>query len=561
MSVVRLAREVAVDVRNFGAVGDGTTDDTAAIQAAIDAVRSGDVTDPAVAPINVPERSGGVIRIPQGDWKVTDLSLTDFVTLAGAGVGVTRLIVSGSITYATVFDTAMYTVVGPGMRDLRVKGAAGTETLLGPGVVTDTSINRVEQTMTEGAFENVLFEDGHVGVDLRGWNNRFTNVWFRNLDVGVNADTSAKRSDPNTLVANPGDNLFSRCTFNDCDVSVKMHHGKGNVFLGCAGYRADDVHYWLGEGCNGNQIIGGRAEDAPNYLVRLDGADLVTAGGVVYQCIANHTAAAANQPGVGASWATYWKVTTDWATARTWVTGKSYFVTSAVANSLTGVDLYPGPASRTGRGGATVNQSASYAAVLLDGDQHTRVRECWSGAMTDETAKVTDRSVSAVFTDNVNVLAAFTGTGTPTYSQAWQDYGSATRTLDYSLDVKKLRKISLEGETADFYWQYDTSTPRAYCFRSDANIAMSVREATGVVHLPKQTFVKSLTTGATSTVISVANVSTTDVVLITPRTSAAAAFLAANLGSIYAATEANDKIRITHPTTAPASCTFNVVLL
>lgn len=556
----RYGRKAAVDVREFGALCDGVADDAAAVQAAINSVTVAGVTDPMDAPITVPTRSGRVVKLPAGDVKVSNLVLTDFVILEGAGIGATRLIVTGGITYATVFNTAMYTVVGAGMRDLRVKGATGTETLLAPGLVTDETQNRTEHTLTECSFRDVIFEDGAVGVDLRGWNNLFERVWFRNLDVGLNADTTAKRADPNTLVANPGDNLFSRCTFHDCDVSVKMRHGKGNVFHDCAAYRADVIHYWLGEGCNGNAIVGGRAEDAPQSLVRLDGADLVNVSGTVYQAIANHTADATNQPGTGASWAANWKVTTDWDTERTWVSGKSYFVTSAIANRLVGLDLYPGPASRTGRDGATIAKSASYAAVLLDGDQHTHIRDCWSGAMTDEQVKITDHSTSAVLLDNTEVRAAFAGTGTPSHSEEYQDYGTAVRTLDYSLLVKKLRKLSMQGETADFYWQYATTTPRAYSFRSDANVAMSVREASGVVHLPKQTWVKDLA-NATSTVISVTNVSTTDVVVITPRNATAATFLAANLGSIYAATEANDKVRITHPAGAPAGCTFNVVLL
>jgi hypothetical protein len=41
-----------------------------------------------------------------------------------------------------------------------------------------------------------------------------------------------------------------------------------------------------------------------------DDGSVVTQGGQYYRCILDHTAAAANQPGVGASWTTYWNLLT-----------------------------------------------------------------------------------------------------------------------------------------------------------------------------------------------------------------------------------------------------------
>ena len=57
-----------VSVKDFGAVGDGTTDDTAAIQAAIDVVSS----------------SGGSVFVPAGVYRVSQIVLRSYVTLQGA---------------------------------------------------------------------------------------------------------------------------------------------------------------------------------------------------------------------------------------------------------------------------------------------------------------------------------------------------------------------------------------------------------------------------------------------------------------------------------------------
>lgn len=67
----------AYDVTNYGAVGDGVTDDTAAIQAVIDSAVSG--------------RAGIVVTLPPGDFYcANDLHLTRTVHLRGSGPALSR---------------------------------------------------------------------------------------------------------------------------------------------------------------------------------------------------------------------------------------------------------------------------------------------------------------------------------------------------------------------------------------------------------------------------------------------------------------------------------------
>jgi hypothetical protein len=65
-----------VSVKDFGAVGDGVADDTAKIQAAIDAVSAA---------------GGGVLYVPEGTYAVSPLSMKTGVRLVGASSASTTL--------------------------------------------------------------------------------------------------------------------------------------------------------------------------------------------------------------------------------------------------------------------------------------------------------------------------------------------------------------------------------------------------------------------------------------------------------------------------------------
>uniref|UniRef100_UPI0035673F9A glycosyl hydrolase family 28-related protein n=1 Tax=Nocardioides sp. TaxID=35761 RepID=UPI0035673F9A len=101
----------------FGAVGDGVTDDTAAIQAAIDATAS-----------------GGVCFLPAGTYLISASTAFIFkarpgVTLAGAGASVSRLRVAPESSSTRVLDASQTSDVQ--VRDLGFDATANTAVLAG----------------------------------------------------------------------------------------------------------------------------------------------------------------------------------------------------------------------------------------------------------------------------------------------------------------------------------------------------------------------------------------------------------------------------------------------
>lgn len=76
--------EYLVDVRDFGAAGNGTTDDTAAVQAAVDAIGA---------------RGGGILYFPPGDYYLhNQVWLVDNMTITGSGATLVKK--TGAYSYA-----------------------------------------------------------------------------------------------------------------------------------------------------------------------------------------------------------------------------------------------------------------------------------------------------------------------------------------------------------------------------------------------------------------------------------------------------------------------------
>ena len=152
-----------IDVLAYGAVGDGTANDTAAIQAAIDA------------------STGGVVYLPPGTYNVSYLSMDTGITLRGAGPST---ILSATSTNAGHGVIDVYSKNNWAIEDLKIDGQSESGTLLastcgiivqettaGSGECTNFRISNVWlydcnlralnlRSGIDGVVENILIEGG-----------------------------------------------------------------------------------------------------------------------------------------------------------------------------------------------------------------------------------------------------------------------------------------------------------------------------------------------------------------------------------------------------------------
>ena len=215
--------ELVINVKDYGAVGDGATDDTAAIVAAINAATGG---APGAAPS--PQRVGlKPVYLPRGEYRITSqikvLSVLNFV-MYGDGSRQTSISVGASVTDALLFDGC------PGLHlsDLRIigyGGIGGAGSVSGAGVAVDCIPAQVASWGTPALIERVYVEELNFkygfGIGCNSGANDLSSVSLyecivngnrSNLDEGDAAYFQAGYKSGSGTAANVLNHQYMHCT-------------------------------------------------------------------------------------------------------------------------------------------------------------------------------------------------------------------------------------------------------------------------------------------------------------------------------------------------------------
>lgn len=257
-------------VAEFGAKGDGVTDDTAAIQAAIDAVHT---------------EGGGEVHIPSGTYILSNsLTIYSYIKLVGSSqyaVTIKQTNVNAAHIYAT-------DVVYPTIKDITFVGL-GMDSAGGGGIF----LTRQNNDNTEGVnFENVTVRNcAGSGITIScPITSVFTNVVCLGLvgsgfsfygggtSVVMNACYAITCTEAGFNFDQLNYSVLNACAVEVCGIGYYLHNNCNNISLiGCGSedqiYRKPEypgVDFQI-EGGVGNSIISGYSRNNVEAGIRLFG--------------------------------------------------------------------------------------------------------------------------------------------------------------------------------------------------------------------------------------------------------------------------------------------------
>jgi len=173
-----------VSVKDFGAVGDGTTDDTSAIQAAIDAVAG------------IAEFQRPVLLFPSGNYLITQLTWSTNVSIKGDSRRSTRITCSGGSGVHALVAPAGAILGGSSqyIRDIYFVRTTGQ---------TADAINLNDASAVNGiVIENCWFNGFDNAINIGDSDTAFGDIWISNcvaelskIGLAISGSTSGNSDD------------------------------------------------------------------------------------------------------------------------------------------------------------------------------------------------------------------------------------------------------------------------------------------------------------------------------------------------------------------------------
>lgn len=200
-----------VSVKDYGAVGDGSTDDTAEIQAAIDSCIA---------------RGIATLHFPSGNYKISaELSITQPLWLVGEGVKLTIIRQTSPTANGVNFNYPSLRP-GGGVKDLTIESGAGWHTAGYQGAGSSGSGLVVSKVLGSFQARDVAVHNFTIGV----FHNLSWGTLFQNVDV-LYFNNTGVRIDGSVAAGGNGDNRWHRVTCHNNGYSGDASSSVGFLIL------------------------------------------------------------------------------------------------------------------------------------------------------------------------------------------------------------------------------------------------------------------------------------------------------------------------------------------
>lgn len=372
------------NVKDFGAVGNGSDDDTDKIQAAITAAYNARTVSEAFDTVTV--------FIPEGIYIVSNtITVPSYITLKGDGHNSVLKVKDNCTSGFNVLEISQNRANNINFNDFAIHGNSANNTQVIKGIsikpvagsVIYSNFNNLYikectgyaiETLNDGAervrFNDCLFRDckqhnvfsaklrsssfnnctirtaktGYSGVLLDGANNSqiaFNHCLIEeNAEYGIYSDRASRISlESCRFVGNYGSAIYmlKSDTINITDCQFSSNQGYGALLEGASGDELVRVHisnnmfdgnYFNGlylNYCTAGSITGNIF--ASNSQVPVS---YVSYLGSIYECIETHTSSPSETPDTSSKWS----VSTDVSSADDWVSGTLYFSSTYSVSGL-----------------------------------------------------------------------------------------------------------------------------------------------------------------------------------------------------------------------------------
>jgi hypothetical protein len=211
-------------VKDFGALGDGTTNDTSAIQRALDELYTDTDRDD--------ERARRILYFPAGDYRINaSLKIPPYAHLRGEGIGRTVIYMSASAPVAVCQDDEKNTW-----------GSIGSG-----GATTPTNITAEGITFQNGSSYGGVSLDNAVRV-------KFTRCEFRGAYAAGGADNSVSKGvTVRSTTALPCSKIvFDNCRFSNFARLADLSYDATNIAFNTCDFSTGRYGVYVGEAVDGS---------------------------------------------------------------------------------------------------------------------------------------------------------------------------------------------------------------------------------------------------------------------------------------------------------------------